>query len=110
MLAKIADISRLTDQDHVGEDLLLRSLHGMGSPQVPAGYWLGDGIFLLHSAIHDSWLPSEQVNKRGHPRWKLQYLYPNLRIDVITSAMMFYSLEASQRVQPHLRGWDNART
>lgn len=67
----------------MGEDPLQRSLRGMGSPQVPAGYWLGDGIFLLiHSATHDSWLPSEQVNKRGHPRWKLEYLFPNLRIDV----------------------------
>lgn len=78
MLAKVADISRLTwGRIRSGAHYM-----AVGSPQVPAGYWLGDGIFLLHGAIHDGWLPSEQVNKRGHPRWELQYLYPNLRLDV----------------------------
>lgn len=107
MLAKVADISRLTwGRIHSHTHYM-----AVGSPQIPTGYWLGDSIFLLlHSAAQDSWLPSEQVNKRRHPRWKSRYLYLNLRIDVSLFCHDGLFIRSKSINPDHLRGWDYART
>lgn len=96
VLAKAADISKFK----LGKIRSWAHYMSVGSPQVLAGYWLRDGIFLpcklLHSAVRDSWFPSEKVNKRGHPRWKLQsVLISGLRSDYFCHVQFIRSKSTS---------------